>query len=626
MSETVRQIVNRVFRENRRYTGDGLPGEPTSAPLPVGDPKSGPFNPPKGVLRDGLGQVGDDIEAVRFDLNKTYLGPKATAPAVDNNGDALVEGARYFDTSDNKEYIWNGSSWQVVTASSDDVAFTQSGTGAVATTVDEKLKELAPSVSDFGGDDLAAFTAALAAHDAVSLGQKDYQLSAMPAYAGKTLVGNGATINLGAGVSTLAGGLLSIVGEITLAGEDIAAVASTNVSAVDSDGKTFDIDVANASNFVVGRFAFVRGTKAFQGGFRVEAITGNTLTLLGYHSRMATGAVVCTVKPINTVIEITNNDGLQIQGVVPALKNIAIDGQGNEYGLISGSKYSTGTQKHQGIINELNNVVVFNTTRVAIGASMGSAVGINGAAASQCHIGFLAYHSGAMLGTGAFVNNASEDALKCESASAMYFDDWSATVCASQSALGSRYSAFMEMADGYMADVELSFAIAQYNSYLSLRNSSGDQSTNYGLYATDGGHIVTNGNTLTGITTNAVRAIQMSRVEGVGTDTTFEASGAERFIQNSEVNYNGVFYAGRKLTDSFTVGSIPANSRVAFTRTITGMKLADNPVVRFATQKDIPAGTTFVWAHTADDTLRFYFLNLTGSSIAFGDFNYTIEY
>jgi hypothetical protein len=46
--------VLRVFREFNRYTGDGLPGEPINAPLPVGDPQSGPHSPKKSELRTVL--------------------------------------------------------------------------------------------------------------------------------------------------------------------------------------------------------------------------------------------------------------------------------------------------------------------------------------------------------------------------------------------------------------------------------------------------------------------------------------------------------------------------------------------------------------------------------------------
>lgn len=43
--------VNRTYREFRRYTGDGLPGEPVNAPLPIGDPQSGVNSAKKSEIR-----------------------------------------------------------------------------------------------------------------------------------------------------------------------------------------------------------------------------------------------------------------------------------------------------------------------------------------------------------------------------------------------------------------------------------------------------------------------------------------------------------------------------------------------------------------------------------------------
>ena len=40
-----------------------------------------------------------------------YLGAKASAPTVDNDGDALVTGALYWNTSSNTLYVWTGSAW-----------------------------------------------------------------------------------------------------------------------------------------------------------------------------------------------------------------------------------------------------------------------------------------------------------------------------------------------------------------------------------------------------------------------------------------------------------------------------------------------------------------------------------
>lgn len=55
-------LVNKTFREFRRYTGDGKPGEPTNAPLPVGDPSSGEFSPQNWQIREVFGAVGDEAD------------------------------------------------------------------------------------------------------------------------------------------------------------------------------------------------------------------------------------------------------------------------------------------------------------------------------------------------------------------------------------------------------------------------------------------------------------------------------------------------------------------------------------------------------------------------------------
>jgi len=49
-----------------------------------------------------------------------YLGEKSSAPTVDNDGDALLTGALYFNTSSNQLFVWSGSAWT-------QAAFTASG-------------------------------------------------------------------------------------------------------------------------------------------------------------------------------------------------------------------------------------------------------------------------------------------------------------------------------------------------------------------------------------------------------------------------------------------------------------------------------------------------------------------
>ena len=55
-----------------------------------------------------------NAEAVYDNFDDRYLGDKASAPTVDNDGDALAVGALYFNTTGGAMYVWNGSSWQGV--------------------------------------------------------------------------------------------------------------------------------------------------------------------------------------------------------------------------------------------------------------------------------------------------------------------------------------------------------------------------------------------------------------------------------------------------------------------------------------------------------------------------------
>jgi hypothetical protein len=45
------------------------------------------------------------------DFDDRYLGSKSSAPSVDNDGNALLEGALYWNSVDNAMYAWTGSAW-----------------------------------------------------------------------------------------------------------------------------------------------------------------------------------------------------------------------------------------------------------------------------------------------------------------------------------------------------------------------------------------------------------------------------------------------------------------------------------------------------------------------------------
>lgn len=79
-------VVNRAFREFNRYTGDGKPGEPTGAPLPVGDPQSGVHHPKKVELRAML------IE-VLVSMGASLEEATAQADRSEHEADRALEGA-----------------------------------------------------------------------------------------------------------------------------------------------------------------------------------------------------------------------------------------------------------------------------------------------------------------------------------------------------------------------------------------------------------------------------------------------------------------------------------------------------------------------------------------------------
>ena len=61
--------------------------------------------------------------AASFDsFDDRYLGAKSSAPSVDNDGNSLLTGAIYWNSTNNSLYIWTGSAW-------DQAAFDITGTG-----------------------------------------------------------------------------------------------------------------------------------------------------------------------------------------------------------------------------------------------------------------------------------------------------------------------------------------------------------------------------------------------------------------------------------------------------------------------------------------------------------------
>ena len=117
--------------------------------------------------------------AASFDsFDDRYLGAKSSEPSVDNDGDALITGALFFDTTAEATKVWTGSAWQTVTVSAanqtniNSVAANASNINAVAGKVTEiGLLGTSDAVADMallGTSDVIADMALLATTDVIA--------------------------------------------------------------------------------------------------------------------------------------------------------------------------------------------------------------------------------------------------------------------------------------------------------------------------------------------------------------------------------------------------------------------------------------------------------------------------
>jgi hypothetical protein len=56
------------------------------------------------------------VEAVYDQFDDRYLGPKASDPTLDNDGNPLVQGTLYFSTSENVMKVYDGANWDAATS------------------------------------------------------------------------------------------------------------------------------------------------------------------------------------------------------------------------------------------------------------------------------------------------------------------------------------------------------------------------------------------------------------------------------------------------------------------------------------------------------------------------------
>jgi hypothetical protein len=94
--------------------------------------------------------VSEINAAASYDaFDDRYLGSKSSAPSLDNDGDALLDGALYWDTTDNDMYVYDlgGTAWVTVSNSATSIAAAASASAALTSETNAGTSESAASTS-----------------------------------------------------------------------------------------------------------------------------------------------------------------------------------------------------------------------------------------------------------------------------------------------------------------------------------------------------------------------------------------------------------------------------------------------------------------------------------------------
>ena len=172
-----------------------------------------------------------------------YLGAKSSDPSTDNDGDALITGALYFNTSDGEFKVWNGSAFITITvaASNQTNINTVAGISANVTTV----AGIASNVTTVAGISSDVTTVA---NDGTDIGTVATDLSGSNTIG--TVAGIASNVTTVAGISanvTTVAGISANVTTVAGANANITTVA-TNISGVNSFAERYRVGSSDPSS------------------------------------------------------------------------------------------------------------------------------------------------------------------------------------------------------------------------------------------------------------------------------------------------------------------------------------------------------------------------------------------
>jgi hypothetical protein len=227
-----------------------------------------------------------------------YLGSKSTAPSVDNDGNALITGALYWNSVSNAMFAWTGSAWGSISSTADIFRYRYTASGG--------------ETSESGPDDNGLTLSYIVGKEQVYLNgvllvrTTDYTAS------------NGSSITSLAALT--AGDILEIITftpfevanvisptVIDAKGDLIAGVSADTIGklTVGSNGQYLQADSSTATGLtwstVSGYSAPTIGSTSIASGATVTTIAGLTLTSPVINTATATGAILVAPEERTTI-------------------------------------------------------------------------------------------------------------------------------------------------------------------------------------------------------------------------------------------------------------------------------------------------------------------------------------
>lgn len=173
-----------------------------------------------------------------------YLGQKSSAPSVDNDGNTLLTGALYFNTTGSEMYVWGGSSWLSVsnTTSSTAAAASASAASTSATNAASSASSASTSASNAATSASNASTSATNAASSASSASSSASTATSAASTATTQASNASTS------ATNAASSASSASTSASNAASSASSASTSASSASTSASNASTSASNAAS------------------------------------------------------------------------------------------------------------------------------------------------------------------------------------------------------------------------------------------------------------------------------------------------------------------------------------------------------------------------------------------